>query len=160
MADPLGAAAQIEAGLSEALTFDDVLLVPRHSTVLPSQVDVSTNLSRRINHEGPEDELKHLADTFDSMIDRLETSFQQQRQFVQDASHELRNPVSVIRSASDIAPSREHRHESAYREALPMIGAQARSQAAWASGFSTTLGFSCGYHSTNTSPPPFSAVSS
>jgi len=53
MADPLGAAAQIEAGLSEALTFDDILLVPQHSAVLPSQVDVSTNLSRRIRLSVP-----------------------------------------------------------------------------------------------------------
>jgi IMP dehydrogenase len=38
----------IEAGLATALTFDDVLLVPQHSTVLPHQVDVSTRLTRRI----------------------------------------------------------------------------------------------------------------
>ena len=53
MADPLGAASQIAAGLSEALTFDDVLLVPRHSTVLPSGVDVSTRLSTRIRLNVP-----------------------------------------------------------------------------------------------------------
>jgi IMP dehydrogenase len=39
---------QISVGLTTALTFDDVLLVPRHSTVLPSEVDVSTNFSRNI----------------------------------------------------------------------------------------------------------------
>ena len=53
MADPLGAAAQISRGLSEALTFDDVLLVPRQSSVLPSQVDVSTRLSTRIRLNVP-----------------------------------------------------------------------------------------------------------
>lgn len=53
MADPLGAAAQIAAGLSEALTFDDVLLVPRHSAVLPSAVDVSTRLSSNIRLNVP-----------------------------------------------------------------------------------------------------------
>jgi IMP dehydrogenase len=47
MADPLAAAAQVTAGLPEALTFDDVLLVPRHSQVLPSQVDVTSRLTRR-----------------------------------------------------------------------------------------------------------------
>ena len=45
---PLNAAAQIEAGLDTALTFDDVLLVPQHSRVLPSHVDVSTRFTRRI----------------------------------------------------------------------------------------------------------------
>ncbi|MCC7185027.1 MAG: IMP dehydrogenase [Acidobacteria bacterium] len=44
----LGAAAQVARGLTEALTFDDVLLVPRHSRVLPSAVDVGSRLTRRI----------------------------------------------------------------------------------------------------------------
>ena len=53
MSDRLSAAAQIAAGLSEALTFDDILLVPRHSTILPSQVDVSSRLTRRIRLNVP-----------------------------------------------------------------------------------------------------------
>ncbi len=53
MTERLGAAAQVAAGLSEALTFDDVLLVPRHSRVLPSQVDVGTRLTRRIRLNVP-----------------------------------------------------------------------------------------------------------
>ncbi|HVW04123.1 MAG TPA: IMP dehydrogenase, partial [Vicinamibacterales bacterium] len=53
MSDPLGAAAQVAAGLPEALTFDDVLLVPRHSQVLPSQVDVSSRLTSRIRLNVP-----------------------------------------------------------------------------------------------------------
>ena len=53
MVDPLGAAAQVAAGLPEALTFDDVLLVPRHSPVLPSQVDVGSPLTRSIRLNVP-----------------------------------------------------------------------------------------------------------
>ncbi len=53
MTERLGAAAQIAAGLSEALTFDDVLLVPRHSRVLPSHVDVTSRLTRRIRLNVP-----------------------------------------------------------------------------------------------------------
>jgi IMP dehydrogenase len=53
MSDRLAAAAQIAAGLSEALTFDDILLVPRHSTILPSQVDVGSRLTRRIRLNVP-----------------------------------------------------------------------------------------------------------
>ncbi|HET9372676.1 MAG TPA: IMP dehydrogenase [Vicinamibacterales bacterium] len=53
MTDRLGAAAQVAAGLPEALTFDDVLLVPRHSQVLPSQVDISSRLTRRIRLNVP-----------------------------------------------------------------------------------------------------------
>ena len=46
-------AAQVGAGLPEALTFDDVLLVPRHSQVLPSQVDVTSQLTTRIRLNVP-----------------------------------------------------------------------------------------------------------
>ena len=48
MTEKLGAAGQVAAGLSEALTFDDILLVPRHSQILPSQVDVGSRLTRRM----------------------------------------------------------------------------------------------------------------
>jgi IMP dehydrogenase len=53
MTDRLGAAAQVAAGLTEASRSDDILLVPRHSQVLPSQVDVSTPLTRRIQLNVP-----------------------------------------------------------------------------------------------------------
>lgn len=53
MNERFGAAAQVARGLIEALTFDDVLLVPRHSTVLPSQVDISSRLTRRIRLNVP-----------------------------------------------------------------------------------------------------------
>jgi signal transduction histidine kinase len=63
----------------------------------------ATDLSRRIGMGGPRDELKDLADTFDGMLDRLETAFEDQRRFIQDASHELRNPLAVIRTNIDVA---------------------------------------------------------
>ncbi|MDE0652894.1 MAG: HAMP domain-containing sensor histidine kinase [bacterium] len=61
----------------------------------------ATDLSQRIALEGPPDELRRLADTFDAMLDRLDRSFDAQRGFVEDASHELRNPLAVIRSNLD-----------------------------------------------------------
>ena len=63
----------------------------------------ATDLSRRIGMGGPKDELRDLADTFDGMLDRLETAFEAQRRFIQDASHELRNPLAVIRTNIDVA---------------------------------------------------------
>jgi signal transduction histidine kinase len=61
--------------------------------------DISgTELSRRIGLQGPDDELKDLADTFDEMLDRLQASFEAQRRFIQDASHELRNPLAVTQT--------------------------------------------------------------
>ena len=53
MTDRLGGAGQVAAGLPEALTFDDVLLVPRHSRVLPSRVDVGSQLTARIRLNVP-----------------------------------------------------------------------------------------------------------
>jgi IMP dehydrogenase len=53
MSERFGAAAQVAAGLPEALTFDDVLLLPCHSTVLPSQVDISSRFTRGIKLNVP-----------------------------------------------------------------------------------------------------------
>jgi signal transduction histidine kinase len=63
----------------------------------------ATDLSRRIHLKGPDDELKKLADTFDAMLARLDTSFRSQRRFVADASHELRNPLAIIQTNLDVA---------------------------------------------------------
>jgi signal transduction histidine kinase len=60
------------------------------------------DLSRRINLAGPDDELKDLADTFDGMLARLDDAFESQRQFIHEASHELRNPLAVIRTNLDV----------------------------------------------------------
>jgi len=62
----------------------------------------ATDLSRRIDLEGPDDELKELADTFDAMLDRVETGVESQRSFIQDTSHELRNPLAVMAANLDV----------------------------------------------------------
>lgn len=56
------------------------------------------DLSGRIALTGPDDELKRLADTFDRMLDRLDRAFSSQRRFLADTSHDLRTPLTVIRS--------------------------------------------------------------
>ncbi|WP_433721579.1 sensor histidine kinase [Actinoplanes sp. CA-051413] len=61
----------------------------------------ATDLSRRIKLGGPRDELRDLADTIDSMLDRLDEAFQSQRQLIDDASHELRSPLAIIRTNLD-----------------------------------------------------------
>jgi signal transduction histidine kinase len=63
----------------------------------------ATDLSRRIDLDGPDDEMKELADTFDGMLGRLDEAFAGQRHFFQEASHELRNPLAVIRANLDVA---------------------------------------------------------
>ena len=63
----------------------------------------ATDLSRRIELDGPEDELKQLADTFDGMLDRLESAAESQRTFIHETSHELRNPLAIMATNLDIA---------------------------------------------------------
>jgi signal transduction histidine kinase len=60
-------------------------------------------MDKRINLDGPADELKELADTFDGMLDRLAGSFDSQRRFVANASHELRTPLAVQRTLIEVA---------------------------------------------------------
>ena len=66
------------------------------------------NLDERIALEGPRDELKELADTFDGMLERLSGAFASQRRFVANASHELRTPLTVIRTELDVTLADPH----------------------------------------------------
>lgn len=61
-----------------------------------------SNLSNRINIAGTKNELKDLAAVINRMLDRIERSYNSQKQFVSDASHELRTPISVIRGYTDM----------------------------------------------------------
>lgn len=62
----------------------------------------ASDLSRRIDLGGPDDELRRLADTFDDMLGRVDEAFEGQRQFIHEASHELRNPLAVIRTNLEV----------------------------------------------------------
>lgn len=61
------------------------------------------NLNERIALDGPDDEIKDLADTFDAMLERLDRSFDGQRRFVANASHELRTPLTISRTLIQVA---------------------------------------------------------
>jgi signal transduction histidine kinase len=61
------------------------------------------NLHERLAFDGPADELKDLADTFDGLLERLEAAFAAQRRFVANASHELRTPLATMRASLDVA---------------------------------------------------------
>jgi signal transduction histidine kinase len=64
-----------------------------------------STLHQRIALEGPEDEIKVLADTFDAMLERLARAFDSQRRFVANASHELRTPLTINRTLLEVALS-------------------------------------------------------
>lgn len=78
-----------------------VLLPIGEITDVANEIE-ATDLARRIELQGPDDELKRLADTFDRMLGRLDKSFEMQKAFIADASHELRNPLTIIRTNVDV----------------------------------------------------------
>ncbi|MEA5358944.1 ATP-binding protein [Amycolatopsis sp., V23-08] len=78
-------------------------LRPLHDITSAARRLEAGKLDRRINLEGPPDELKELADTFDGMLDRLAESFDSQKRFVANASHELRTPLAVQRTLIEVA---------------------------------------------------------
>ena len=79
------------------------VLRPVDEIVLAAEEIQASDLSRRIRMTGPQDELKHLADTFDAMLDRVEDGVDDQRRFIQDVSHELRNPLATMSINLDMA---------------------------------------------------------
>ncbi|GAA3656659.1 HAMP domain-containing sensor histidine kinase [Nonomuraea antimicrobica] len=74
-------------------------------TATARKLSESTLAHQRIALEGPSDELKELADTFDAMLTRLNVAFDTQRRFVANASHELRTPLTINRTVLEIALS-------------------------------------------------------
>ena len=73
-------------------------------TITTSVREISEdNLHARLAAPGPDDELKELADTFDQLLQRLETAFDAQRQFAANASHELRTPLTFERTLLEVA---------------------------------------------------------
>ena len=78
------------------------VLAPIHDIASMAETLSDSNLSNRINIAGTKNELKDLAVVINKMLDRIERSYNSQKQFVSDASHELRTPISVIRGYTDM----------------------------------------------------------
>jgi heavy metal sensor kinase len=78
----------------------------------------------RLPIANPRDELGRLAATFNDLLNRLEAALTRQRQFMADASHELRTPVATSRTAASVALQQPHRSEEEYRETLAIIEQQ------------------------------------
>lgn len=84
-----------------------------------AEIGAST-LHERLPAAAP-DELGRLGAVLNDLLNRLQTSFEQQRRFMADASHELRTPTAIIRAEADVTLSRPHRDEEEYRESATIV---------------------------------------
>lgn len=98
----------------------------------------ASDLSRRIALEGPDDELKRLADTFDEMLDRLDAAFSSQRQFLADTSHDLRTPLTIIRSNIELVAGDPDANVDDWRQAGGVIQRNAERMSAMIQGLLAT----------------------
>lgn len=97
----------------------------RQITDTVDAINDGTDLTARIGLHRGRDEIHRLAATFDRMFDRLERSFDAEKRFASDASHELRTPVSIILAECEYA--RENaRTANDYRESLEVVERQGR----------------------------------
>ena len=74
----------------------DMILTPVQNVRKTALSISDTDFSKRIEVEG-RDEISELANTFNEMLDRIESAFQAQKKFIDDASHELRTPITIVR---------------------------------------------------------------
>lgn len=81
----------------------------------------SSNLKERINHHGPDDEMKRLADTFDDMLGRLESAFDSKEQFIQNASHELKTPIAIAQTNIEVIEMEEKATVADYKSLMEVI---------------------------------------
>ncbi|MDQ4037478.1 MAG: HAMP domain-containing histidine kinase [Actinomycetota bacterium] len=96
------------------------MLRPVHRITETARRLSERDLSQRIPISGPRDELNELARTFNEMLDRLDQAFTGQRRFVANASHQLRTPLAITRSAVDVIDAKpkleEHQVKSMIAE--------------------------------------------
>ena len=86
------------------------------------------NLHERLALEGPDDELKELATTFDGLLGRLEAAFESQRRFVANASHELRTPITLERTLVEVALADPHPTTDSLRDTCRRVLAASEHQ--------------------------------
>jgi signal transduction histidine kinase len=106
----LGAVGLVAGGLGWLLA--GRALHPLQQITTTARRVADRSLHERIALDGPHDEIKDLADTFDAMLERLDRSFDSQRRFVANASHELRTPLTINRTLIEVALDNPQANES------------------------------------------------
>ena len=92
-------------------------IVRRARRIGESSLASATGLAERLPHPGSQDEIGRLVETLNEMLSRIEQSFEVQRRFTADASHELRSPLSRLRAELEVT-LRRPRERAEYEEAL------------------------------------------
>ncbi|WP_126246130.1 HAMP domain-containing sensor histidine kinase [Chitinophaga rhizosphaerae] len=102
------------------LLFSRGLLKPVRNITSEVQEISAYNLERRIHKSSNNDEWSQLTGTLNELLDRLKESFDMQRRFISNASHELSTPLTLISSQLEISLQRQ-RTEEEYRQAMARV---------------------------------------
>lgn len=100
------------------------MLKPIDKMTRTARLISASDLHRRLDVVRSHDELKDLADTFNQMLDRIESSYEQQKRFVSDASHELRTPISVIQGYANLLKRWGKNDQAVLEEAVNAIASE------------------------------------
>jgi signal transduction histidine kinase len=99
-------------------------LLPISKKIDKANTITATNLHQRLNVHNPNDELGNMAIAFNKLLDRLEESFEAQKAFIRNASHEIRNPLTAIMGEAEVINSRVRTTEE-YQKSLTTILSEA-----------------------------------
>ena len=100
-------------------------LRPLETMAAQATAITESTAGERLQTPNAHDELGRLGTAFNGLLDRLVQALQAQRQFMADASHELRTPVSVVRTTAQVTLARDARSPEDYREMMAIVGEQA-----------------------------------
>ncbi|MBQ9119035.1 MAG: HAMP domain-containing histidine kinase [Lachnospiraceae bacterium] len=112
--------------LQEAKSQNARLLKPiKEMSDTANRLTMNNLHSERLNIQGTNDELRELAEVFNDMLDRMETSYESQKQFVSDASHELRTPIAVVQGYANMLKRWGSRNQEVLEESVEAISNEA-----------------------------------
>jgi signal transduction histidine kinase len=120
----LGVVGVVAAGLGWLLA--GRALQPLQQITATARRVADRSLHERIGLDGPDDEIKELADTFDGMLERLDRAFEGQQRFVANASHELRTPLTINRTLIEVALARPDADEALHQLGSTLLAVNER----------------------------------
>lgn len=105
--------------------FSDFTFKPIRALIKKTKGISAENLNQRLDPVKGTDEISEISQTFNAMLDRLETAFETQNNFISNASHELRTPLTIVSAEAELALSKVSSRESEIKRSLLTIQAEA-----------------------------------